>query len=181
MFAFSDSCYIAVSRVFSGKPSIYPVEAKTVHKWFTASISLQIMLMDSSHALRWMLFFVFLQLEDCHCLDHCVQILSTRQESVALYGPSVLSDVPSPTCRSSKYLPNLDLAKKRPAQSRMTQRSEGLVRRFDEACQFYRQLVHHTHEYDAVGVVSGVHSFRQLWMKHVVLSAPASASRSPMD
>ena len=38
------------------KSSVHFMEAKNMHKWFTDSISLQVMLMDSSLALTWILF-----------------------------------------------------------------------------------------------------------------------------
>ena len=43
-----------VTRVSSGKLSMYFREAKSIHKWLADAISLQIMLTDFSLALKWM-------------------------------------------------------------------------------------------------------------------------------
>ena len=50
---FAELVSLAVSRVSSGKSSTYFREAKSIRKWFAESISLHIMLTDSSLALKW--------------------------------------------------------------------------------------------------------------------------------
>ena len=53
-FTFTELFSLAVSRVSSDKSSMYLKEAQSMHKWFTDSTCLQIMLMEFSLALKLM-------------------------------------------------------------------------------------------------------------------------------
>ena len=53
MFTFAERFSLAISRVSSSKSSMYFMESKSRHKWFTDSINFQIVLMDFSVAMKW--------------------------------------------------------------------------------------------------------------------------------
>ena len=107
-----------------------------------------------------------------------VQIGCKLPEPGAHCGPSFLSDLPFHfKCRTATHFLNLDRRKSR------------MIEAFSVRLVSCHQLVHHTHESDEVeggrkGGASLACTFfqqRRISMKHVVLSTPATASRSSLD
>ena len=111
---FAELVFLAVSRVSSGKPPTHFREAKSIRKWFAESISLHIMLTDSSLALEWMFVLhscvlrlpcsgrVVAGIRGCPDLEHISMIDSALRSQISFF------EFPSISCRISKFFLSLD-------------------------------------------------------------------------